>query len=434
MRKSCFLLLALSCLLLLAGCQSTASAGPVTSTITASASASTPTRTPTSPAVTVTPTVGPQASCPQLPAAQPGPAPAAPLSLYVVPSDGVLTALNASDGSIRWKEDNAVAGISLAAVAVEQNVVYQLTVDGRLLALNASDGTLRWCDAEGQALLSSIGHGQLYLAVDQDAVYLGGSNNDLNALVALNVSDGKQLWQEQAADDLLTLVAADGQVYVSSEEVSSAGAVSDTLTALNATTGKAVWHFQTGNGIFTQPAVANGVAYVAEGNPNFPSFLYALNASNGSQRWHVQGQASGEFGAPRVLNGVVYVAGSQGVYAFDASTGAQRWKVSPQALTTMGPVVDAGGCYFASVNGNTGQTTIYALNLSNGSQRWQSQPTIAALASGVPLAPASSSTGLTVFAAANGLVYVTTYTSIGALNASDGKQAWSAAGAALAVG
>ena len=180
--------------------------------------------------------------------------------------------MNASDGSIRWKEDNAVAGISLAAVAVEQNVVYQLTVDGRLLALNASDGTLRWCDAEGQALLSSIGHGQLYLAVDQDAVYLGGSNNDLNALVALNVSDGKQLWQEQAAGDLLTLVAADGQVYVSSEEVSSAGAASDTLTALNATTGKAVWHFQTGNGIFLNQPLPMGWSMSRRAIPTFRAF------------------------------------------------------------------------------------------------------------------------------------------------------------------
>ncbi|HEY7355429.1 MAG TPA: hypothetical protein VH590_03150, partial [Ktedonobacterales bacterium] len=103
-------------------------------------------------------------------------------------------------------------------------------------------------------------------------------------------------------------------------------------------------------------------------------------------------------------------------------------------LANLGPVVDASGFYFGSVNGTTGQVTIYALNLSNGAQRWQTAPALEALAAQMSLAPASSGTGLTVFAALNGRVYLTSSAAVGALDASDGKKLWSAAGAALAIG
>ncbi len=311
-------------------------------------------------------------------------------------------------------------------MTVAQNVVYAAAEDGEIFALNASNGGLRWCSQAGTGLLSPTFHGALPLAVSPGTVYLGGPSG---MLLALSASDGKQQWQAQAEGGILALAVAAGQVYVSSE-----GMTDDTLSAFDASTGKEVWHVQTGNGMFSQPAVANGVVYVKEGNPNFPSFLYALRASDGKQQWQMQFQDGGALSAPVVVNGVIYAVDTQGAYAFDASTGAQRWSAQHQGIANMGPVADTSGLYFASANGNTGQITIVALNLSDGSPRWQEQPTIAALAPGGTLVHASSGTGLTVFAAANGMVYVTSLTASGALNASNGKELWSAAGTALALG
>jgi outer membrane protein assembly factor BamB len=266
MRKSCLITaLLLSCLLLIAGCSAAAS-GPATASALTPASTPMPTLAPSP-----TPTPAPVAHCPRLPAAQLGQAPAAPASLYVTTSDNALAALNASDGSQRWKEQAAAGDDVVTSVAVENNVVYVATQAGAISALNASNGALRWCVPAWQSVL----------AVDQDAIYVGGGNS--GKIAALNVGDGTQRWQAQAEGGVLSLAVADGQLYVSSEGATSG----DTCSAFSTSDGKEHWHFQTGNGVFTLPAVANGVAYVAEVPlGNSAGFLYALNASDGSQRWH----------------------------------------------------------------------------------------------------------------------------------------------------
>jgi outer membrane protein assembly factor BamB len=346
-------------------------------------------------------------------------------------ADEVFTALNASNGAARWKVDLATMGGLVTSVAVEQNVVYLVTDQGVISALNAENGALRWCDLAGGQLVSANVPAAPQLVADQERIYVegGSQGGGSRQVLAFRASDGQQQWQAQAEAGILWLAVAEGQVYVSSE-----GAAGDLLSAFNASSGKEAWHFQTGNGVFSQPAAANGLVYVTEGNPNFPSFLYALDASTGAQRWHAQEQASDGLSAPHIVSGAVYVLNNQGAYAYDASMGGQRWHHNAPGMANLGPVVDASGFYFASADGSTGQATIYALNLGDGSQRWQAQPVLPALAAGASLAPASSGTGLTVFAAANGVVYLTSYTSTGALNATSGKQVWSASGAALALG
>ena len=147
-KKPLFFLLICSCLFLLAGCQSAAGAQPSSANGATPTSALAPTAT-LPPGATLTPSATPTptspARCPQLPAAASGDPPTAPLSLYVETSDDVFEALNASDGSVRWKADIAAVGGLVSSLAVEQNVVYIVTGQGAISALNAADGALRWC-------------------------------------------------------------------------------------------------------------------------------------------------------------------------------------------------------------------------------------------------------------------------------------------------
>ena len=58
--------------------------------------------------------------------------------------------------------------------------------------------------------------------------------------------------------------------------------------------------------LFSSPAVANGVVYVAAGDPLDRTYdLYALNASTGAGLWSFQ--TTNSFGSPAVANGVVYI-------------------------------------------------------------------------------------------------------------------------------
>src|SRR5262249_43526311 len=58
----------------------------------------------------------------------------------------------------------------------------------------------------------------------------------------------------------------------------------DSLLAVQARTGAEVWSFRAGNYV-TSPVVADGVAYVEASTGVVNAALYALNVSDGSQRW-----------------------------------------------------------------------------------------------------------------------------------------------------
>src|SRR5580692_3426354 len=66
------------------------------------------------------------------------------------------------------------------------------------------------------------------------------------------------------------------------------------------------WSFATASGVYSSPAVANGVVYFGSWDRN----LYALNASTGALLWRYNtGEVSS---SPAVANGVVYVGGIDG--------------------------------------------------------------------------------------------------------------------------
>jgi PQQ-like domain len=184
MRKTCFSLLVLSCLLSIAGCQSAANALPAAANRATPTGTPAPTRTPTP-----SPTPGPLPNCPQLPAAAPGQPPSAFLSLYGMAYDNDdLVALNASNGRQRWRAPVKFPGDYQVSVAVEQNVVYVVVMQmlgGYVEALNASDGKLRWCTP---ALSPSDEEAAPQLAIDAGVVYVG--DGLYGFITAFHASDG----------------------------------------------------------------------------------------------------------------------------------------------------------------------------------------------------------------------------------------------------
>ena len=64
---------------------------------------------------------------------------------------------------------------------------------------------------------------------------------------------------------------ANGVVYISSDD--------HNLYALNATDGRQLWVYPTENWVESSPTVANGIVYVSSEDEN----LYALNAANGEK-------------------------------------------------------------------------------------------------------------------------------------------------------
>ena len=84
------------------------------------------------------------------------------------------------------------------------------------------------------------------------------------------------------------------------------------MYALNAATGTELWNSPTSNFVYSSPAVANGVVYVAAGDGT----MYALDEGTGAKLWtYPTGNAI--YSSPAVANGFVYVgSGNDDVYAF----------------------------------------------------------------------------------------------------------------------
>jgi eukaryotic-like serine/threonine-protein kinase len=85
--------------------------------------------------------------------------------------------------------------------------------------------------------------------------------------------------------------------------------------ALNASTGAKLWRRKMGYGVFSSPAVANGVVYFSAYKGNTTSKVYALNARTGVGLWSYA-TFYGSYSSPAVANGVVYIGAGNDVDAF----------------------------------------------------------------------------------------------------------------------
>ena len=116
------------------------------------------------------------------------------------------------------------------------------------------------------------------------------------------------------------------------------------MYALNAITGSVLWNFTTGGMIYSSPAVANGVLYFGSNDRQ----IYALNATDGRLIWNYT--TGGEVhGCPSVANDVVYICSSDfKLYALNAANGNLIWSYVTGDNVISSPAVDDGIVYFGS--------------------------------------------------------------------------------------
>jgi outer membrane protein assembly factor BamB len=161
--------------------------------------------------------------------------------LYVATVRGTLVALRAHDGSERWRADVSAA-VSQAPL-LRSDALYVVTDDDTVLALARKDGSLLWRykrePPEGLAIAGHAG-----LTAIEGKVLTGFGDG---AVVALDASDGRTLWESDTSTDLQDLDATRRFVDVDAT-----------------------------------PAVVEGVVYTA----SFSGGLYGFEIANGTVRVH----------------------------------------------------------------------------------------------------------------------------------------------------
>ena len=175
--------------------------------------------------------------------------------------------------------------------------------------------------------------------------YQGNAGHTGYNPVAMDVRVFQELWSKTVSTAALNPVTAgDGRVFVSTNAYFG---IQD-AKSLDARTGAEQWSRNFGNiHSVHPPAYADNTVYLQTGGHG-DSFLYALDATNGSVRFKSPylNQWSRYF-APVIVGTSVYVAGGYygGMYAFSATEGVQRWFAQTNQYDQFTPAVSDGRVY-----------------------------------------------------------------------------------------
>ena len=262
-----------------------------------------------------------------------------------------------------WRAGSAIAGVAICTMVA--------------LAQSDSSSIRPLRTAPTEKLTVSPGFRDWGPTTIVGTTILGGNPTNRGGLFAVDTLTGKVKWMYRPATGPTTVSTApvvSGDIVI--------GSIGDAVVALSLATGKQLWR---GPAIKPGATVAlhSGLAYVMGEDRNF----YALDATTGREKWKVAYARSGSCeSVPVVSDGTVYVNGmvlvrpadanrsadyASHLFALDANTGQERWRYPAAGQAGSGgfcleqPIVTAD-TYFA-----VGSRTLYALSLSTGRERWK---------------------------------------------------------------
>ncbi|CAL9493533.1 outer membrane protein assembly factor BamB family protein [Streptomyces sp. enrichment culture] len=272
-------------------------------------------------------------------------------------SDGpTLFALNAREGADLWRVQTDAWVYSLQA---DRGTVLTATRGGGVQAWEASSGQRLWeltgaqTDFESAEAGAALHDGTAY--VWQDA-----------RLRALDARTGDERWSYPIGDaascggvPVRLTRGPDGYVYV---------AAGTRVLALEAASGHVRWHFEA-PAVFLAPptfvpgpAVTGGGVYLAD----YLGTVYALDATDGRDRWRIATEARSSTDPVLVAAGHVHVGSGKGLYTLDAVTGTPKWRFQAGGDIVGAPAVAEGRIHFGSTD-----HLLYTLKSDDGRLRWK---------------------------------------------------------------
>lgn len=217
-------------------------------------------------------------------------------------------------------------------------------------------------------------------------------------IVTMRVSDGALIWRSLAAASAAiqlvphcSIMENSGELFVSMLAAGNSSTFDQPyeLLALSATTGQALWRRVPQVSQDSEPlAVGDGLVVLSEGNPNLPTSIVALRASDGAVVWRhpdlpsvPAARGSDPQRTAAVGAGLVLVGGSSLLWALRADTGRVVWHITAkyhsfQTVGFAGSVVfvctrfTGYGSLFPQPFGD-GQSYSSAHRVSNGAAYWQ---------------------------------------------------------------
>ncbi|MFI5689205.1 PQQ-binding-like beta-propeller repeat protein [Streptomyces sp. NPDC051636] len=272
-------------------------------------------------------------------------------------SDGpTLFALDCREGTDLWRLSTDSWVYSLKA---DRGTVVTGTRGGGVQAWEASSGRKLWeitgcqTDFESPEAGPALHDGTVY--VWQDA-----------RLRALDARTGEERWSYPIGDaatcggvPVRLTPAPDGYVYI------SAGT---RVLAVDAASGMVRWHFEAPAAFLCPPAFAPGPAVTGGGVylADYLGTVYALDATDGRDRWRIATESRSSIEPVLVAAGHVHVGSGKGLYTLDAVTGTPKWRFQAGGDVVGAPAVAEGRIHFGSTD-----HLLYTLKADDGRLRWK---------------------------------------------------------------
>ena len=272
-------------------------------------------------------------------------------------SDGpTLFALDAREGTDLWRLPTDAWVYSLKA---DRGTVVTGTRGGGVQAWEAANGQKLWEITGAQTDFESPEAGP---AVHDGTVYVWKDAR----LRALEARTGEERWSYPIGDaascggvPVRLTQADDGYVYV------SAGT---RVLAIDVVGGHVRWHFEAPAVFLSPPTFAPGPAVTGGGIylADYLGTVYALDATDGRDRWRIATESRASLEPVLVSAGHVHVGSGKGLYTLDAVTGTPKWRFQAGGDLVGAPAVADGRIHFGSSD-----HLLYTLKADDGRLRWK---------------------------------------------------------------
>ncbi|MFD5471237.1 PQQ-binding-like beta-propeller repeat protein [Streptomyces sp. NPDC127105] len=272
-------------------------------------------------------------------------------------SDGpTLFALDAREGTDLWRVQTDAWVYSLKA---DRGTVVTGTRGGGVQAWEAAGGQKLWEIAGCQTDFESPEAGPV---VHDGTVYVWQDAR----LRALEARTGEERWSYPIGDaascggvPVRVTPAPDGYVYV---------CAGTRVLAVDVASGHVRWHFEAPAVFLCPPAFAPGPV-VSGGGVYLADYLgtvYALDATDGRDRWRIATESRASVAPVLVAAGHVHVGSGRGLYTLDAVTGTPKWRFQAGGEIVGAPAVAEGRIHFGSTD-----HLLYTLKADDGRLRWK---------------------------------------------------------------
>jgi outer membrane protein assembly factor BamB len=258
--------------------------------------------------------------------------------------DGQVIALDANDGSEKWRAK--VPGEVISAPAVGQGMVFVRSNDGRVTALDAGNGTQRWFNPRELPALTVRGNAPV--VTGPGVLFIG---NDDGSVAALAMQDGRTVWDQmvgtpEGRTELERMADVDGAPVLDGNTLFVNSFKNQTM-AIEGPTGRPLWSRDHGGagGL----AVTSGNVFVSDNKGG----VFGLDKASGSAMWSQTGLARRSLTGPVVQGDYVVIGDYKGYLHWlrtDNGEFAARAKSGGDALLAQ-PVAADGILLVQNVDG-----------------------------------------------------------------------------------